>query len=56
MKKWANTQSQAILAVDNIRPSPLGTVLAQAVIDGQMTHDIAVQKILERAKQYANRC
>lgn len=54
-KTWAQTQSKAILAVDNIRPSSRGLELSQAVMDGRMTHDDAVKAILERAKIYAQR-
>lgn len=49
---WAQKQSQAILAVDNIQPSEAGLELSKAVTEGRMTHDEAILAILERAKQY----
>jgi len=49
---WAQKQSQAILAVDNIHPSEAGLELSKAVMEGRITHDEAILAILERAKKY----
>lgn len=54
-KTWANTQSEAILAVDNIRPSQAGTQLALAVMRGEISHEAAIEAVLTRAKTYASR-
>ena len=49
---WAQKQSQALLAVDNIQPSKAGLELSKAVMEGRITHDEAILAILERARQY----
>jgi len=47
-------QALAILAVDNIHPSPAGVALMQSIEAGSMTRVQAIQCIVERARRYAN--
>lgn len=54
-EKWASEQARAILAVDNIRATPEGDKLIQAIENGEMSHEEAVQIILNRAYEYASR-
>jgi hypothetical protein len=52
-KRWAATKARAILAVDNIRPTQDGEKLAQAVENGEISYDEAVQVLRKRAYEYA---
>jgi hypothetical protein len=50
----ASRQALAILAVDGIRPSNVTMALMQAIDSGEITHDQAIQAILERARRMAS--
>jgi hypothetical protein len=52
---WAGEQARAILAVDNIRPTKEGEELAQAVENGVLSYQEAIQVIVNRAHEYASR-
>ena len=51
---WAASQSLAILAVDNIRPSKQGIELLQAIDRGEITPNQAIEAILQRAANYVS--
>lgn len=51
---WAASQSLAILAVDNIRPSQEGVALLQAIDRGEITPNQAIEAILQRAANYVS--
>jgi hypothetical protein len=54
-RNWAGEQARAILAVDNIRPTKEGEELAQAVENGVLSYQEAIQVIVNRAHEYASR-
>ena len=51
---WSAGQALAILAVDNLVISEDGLQLLKAVDQGHMTHDEAIEAILQRAAHYAS--
>ena len=50
---WSSRQALAILAVDNIRPSEEAIALMRAIDAGKITHEQAIQSLLEKARRYA---
>lgn len=50
LKSWSAKQAVAIMAVDNIRPSEHGLDVLRRLEDGLITHELAKEEILRRAR------